>query len=84
MLNSYHPRRAEPEAKRGKGTQDPLAAASPSLLAGEAESPPGLAFGKPEDRLRDREGRAGASLSKFALTPLFPTLPRKGGESRWR
>jgi RHH-type proline utilization regulon transcriptional repressor/proline dehydrogenase/delta 1-pyrroline-5-carboxylate dehydrogenase len=45
----------------------------PSPLVGEAESPPGLAFGKPEDRLRDREGGASASL-------LSPPLRGRGGE----
>ena len=53
--------------------------AFPSPLAGEAESPPGLAFGKPEDRLRDREGGAGADPSNAgADTPLSTYSPQGG------
>jgi acyl-CoA thioester hydrolase len=53
----------------------------PSPLAGEAESPPGLASGKPEDRLRDREGGASANISEAgADTPLSNSPPQGGRE----
>ena len=47
-----------------------------SPLVGEAESPPGLASGKPEDKLRDRVGGVGADLPNVGANTPTPVALR--------
>jgi hypothetical protein len=59
-------------------SQTPAGRALLPLYGGGAE-PPGLAFGKPEDRLREAEGVIARS---HPTRPFGPPSPSRGGSGR--